>query len=130
MMQTMMSMHEESRKSNENIARIAASLEKGKLPAQTIQNLNQGGSSTLGENTRNCNAVTTLRSGKQFENVEPPMQDQSQEEQQQEEEEFQENRYFKILEEAEPEVVETEDEVPTLDDLPPRKGTIISAPFP
>ena len=41
---------------------------KGKLHAQTIQNLNQGGSSTASDNTRNCNAVTTLRSGKQFEN--------------------------------------------------------------
>ena len=103
MMQAMMSMHEESRKSNANIARIAASLEKEKLHVQTIQNHNQGGSSTTSDNTKNCNVVTTLQSGKQFENMEPPMQDRSQEEEQQkEEEEFQENGDFEIPEEAVP----------------------------
>ena len=132
MMQAMMTMQEEAKKSNDNIARIAASLEKGKLPAQAVQNPNQGGSSNTGDNTRNCNAVTTLRSGKQFQNPEPSMQYQSQEEEEpiQDEEESHDTGDFEILDEAEPEVAEREEEVPTLDDPPPRKGTVIAAPFP
>ena len=132
MMQAMMTMQEEAKKSNDNIARLAASLEKGKLPAQVVQNPNQGGSSNTSDNTRNCNAVTTLRSGKQFQNPEPSMQYQSQEEEEpiQDDEETHDIWDFKTFDEAEPEVAESEEEVPTLDDPPPRKGTVIAAPFP
>ena len=57
------------------------------------------------------------------------MQDQSQEEETQEEE-LQDRGDLEKPEEDVPEVAEREDEVPTLDDLPPWKGMIIAAPFP
>ena len=80
MMQHMMTMQEESRKNNENLMKlVATSLEKK-------------------DNVRNCNAVTTLRSGKQFNNPEPPMQYQSHEEEQvQDEDEPHESGNFEHL---------------------------------
>ena len=138
MMQTMLNMQEEAKKNNENmakqsenIARLAASLEKGTLPGQVVKNPNQGSSSNDQDPTRHCNAVTTLRSGKQFENPEPPLQYQSYEEEEQVENED-ESQGFENLDapdEVEPELKESEEEVPTLADPPPRQGKV-AAPFP
>ena len=51
----------------ENMQRLATSLEKGKLPAQTIPNPEYMQSSLAGEQHKSCKAVTTLRSGKTIE---------------------------------------------------------------
>ena len=105
MMQHMMSMQEESRKSNDNLVKLlAASLEKG-------------------NNVRDCNAVTILRSGKQYQNPEPLAQEPTQEEESQDGEDL-------THEEAVPNGEEEEDDVPILEDIPPRKNPIIAAPFP
>ena len=49
---------------NDNLKNLHATLEKGKLPSQTIPN--PGHSSSAGPQVRGCQAVTTLRSGKEI----------------------------------------------------------------
>ena len=57
----------------ETLAKINAQLERGKLPTQPLQNPNANLSpSSSGGNMKQCQAVTTLRSGRVFENVEAP----------------------------------------------------------
>ena len=65
---------------NEALARINAQLDKGKLPAQTLPNPNVTMPPPFGGNTKQCQAVTTLRSGRVYQNVEAPVEDEAQKE--------------------------------------------------
>ena len=59
---------------SENIAKMTASMEKGKLPSQSQPNPNIGSLSGGGDNMKPCQAVSTLRSGKQIQKPDPPQQ--------------------------------------------------------
>ena len=60
---------------NDNFAKMVATMEKGTLPAQAVPNPNALLPSTSNANMKQCKAVTTLRSGREIPNVEPPMQE-------------------------------------------------------
>ena len=59
---------------NNHLSTLAPSIEKGKLPSQTLQNPNIGSTSNAGQNFKSCQAVTLLRSGKELQKPELPQQ--------------------------------------------------------
>ena len=61
---------------NNHLSTSAPSIEKGKLPSQALQNPNIGSTSNAGQNFKNCQAITLLRSGKELQKPELPMQEQ------------------------------------------------------
>ena len=74
-MQMMQQMQQaQQQQMNNHLSTLAPSTEKGKLPSQTLQNPNIGSTSNAGQNFKSCQAVTLLRSGKELQKPELPMQ--------------------------------------------------------
>ena len=57
---------------NENFQKLASSIDKSKFPSQPMPNPNIGTSSNAGQNLKPCQAVMSLRSGKELKRPELP----------------------------------------------------------